>query len=276
MTSAKRNREKIPEDLVARLMVESRSVCNLCWQRKAEHVHHIAPVAEGGDNSEENLILLCTPCHQDVHTTRRMARNITPTTLRLYKETWLDLVRRYPLLPHDITQKENDIEIIQGILRQGDRRALYFPINVEVGHQMFESLDDLRVYIQSSGYRMLHDDAAKDHIRQVYKALVELELIDPGGGEDAYCLYGALGRNRIEYLEIRRKTLRFHLNELAKMVGYGEMFSEDEFERMGLDIMPPRRLENAPPCFQRYSPADARRCRTCEFGEDCKGASATA
>ena len=265
-------RKKVPDDLEARLMVESRSMCNLCWQRKAGHVHHIVPVSEGGDSSDDNLILLCTECHSDVHTTRHMARNLGPATLRLYKTTWLDLVRRYPLLPHDIEQRENDIEVIRGILKQADRRALYFPLNVEIGYQMFQSLKDLRVYIQSCGYRLLRDEAARDHIRQIYRALVELELIDPGESAEAYCLYGALGRNRIEYLEIRRKALRFHLNILAQMIGLpGGFLLEDEFERMGFDIQPSSNMENAPPCFRRYSPSNAQ-CRRCEYAEECKRA----
>ncbi|MBM4036001.1 MAG: HNH endonuclease [Planctomycetes bacterium] len=276
MKSENHERQKVAEETEAKLMVESRRICNLCWQRNAEHVHHIVSVAEGGDNSEDNLMLLCTSCHSEVHTTHTMSRNVAPATLRLYKETWLDLVRRYPLLPQDIRQRENDVDIIRGILRQADRRAMYFPLNVEVGYQMFKSLQDLRIYIQSSGYRLLHDDAAKNHVREIYKALVELELIDPGRGDEAYCLYGALGRNRIDYLELRRKTLRFHLNELARMVGHAEgLFTEDEFQRMGLDIVPPRSAENAPPCFRRYS-ARNRLCRRCEFAEECREATESA
>lgn len=30
-------------------------------------IHHINPIAEGGDNSSENLILLCPNCHKKVH-----------------------------------------------------------------------------------------------------------------------------------------------------------------------------------------------------------------
>jgi hypothetical protein len=205
-----------------------------------------------------------------------MARNLSPTTLRLYKETWLDPVRRYPLLPKDIQQRENDIEIMRGILRQADRRAVYFPLNVEVGHQVFRSLDDFRVYIQSSGYRLLHDEVAKDHIRQIYKALVELELINPGTSEEAYCLYGALGANRVEYLEIRRKTIRYHLNELARMIGLRDgLFPEDEFQRMGLGIPTPLDLDNAPPCFRRYAP-DNPQCRRCEYAVPCQRATPVA
>ncbi|MCF8067596.1 MAG: HNH endonuclease [Desulfobacterales bacterium] len=29
--------------------------------------HHIKPHVEGGENTEENLIALCTICHDDIH-----------------------------------------------------------------------------------------------------------------------------------------------------------------------------------------------------------------
>jgi 5-methylcytosine-specific restriction protein A len=32
----------------------------------ADHVHHVVPLASGGDNSDENLQSLCKPCHSSI------------------------------------------------------------------------------------------------------------------------------------------------------------------------------------------------------------------
>ena len=37
---------------------------------KAEQVHHIKPLAEGGDHSENNLMSLCSSCHAKIHAER--------------------------------------------------------------------------------------------------------------------------------------------------------------------------------------------------------------
>lgn len=38
-------------------------VCQMCEERPAEEVDHITPLAEGGDDSMENLQGLCESCH---------------------------------------------------------------------------------------------------------------------------------------------------------------------------------------------------------------------
>lgn len=46
-------------------------LCELCLKEgrytTAEQVHHIKPLAEGGDHCEENLMSLCTACHAKIH-----------------------------------------------------------------------------------------------------------------------------------------------------------------------------------------------------------------
>ena len=37
---------------------------------EAEQVHHIKPLAEGGDHSEKNLMSLCHSCHSKIHAQR--------------------------------------------------------------------------------------------------------------------------------------------------------------------------------------------------------------
>jgi 5-methylcytosine-specific restriction protein A len=37
---------------------------------KAEQVHHIKPLSEGGSHNDENLMSLCTACHAKIHADR--------------------------------------------------------------------------------------------------------------------------------------------------------------------------------------------------------------
>jgi 5-methylcytosine-specific restriction endonuclease McrA len=44
--------------------------CRLCFDKqdtKSLQVHHIIPVANGGNDSATNLVLLCSSCHTDLH-----------------------------------------------------------------------------------------------------------------------------------------------------------------------------------------------------------------
>ena len=198
-------RTKISEDVFAKLMLESRRTCNLCWRCPAAHVHHIVQVSDGGDNSEDNLVLLCERCHREAHTVRSMARNLTPEVFRVHKTAWLDLVERFPLMPADILREANDVKTITNILNQGYRRALYYPLNLEEPWRMFKSLDELREYVQKSGYRLIRDDCAREHVKQLYKALCEIEFLTPKRKEDPECLYGMLGQKSTVFLELRRK-----------------------------------------------------------------------
>ena len=49
-------------------------LCERCQREgrlvKAEQVHHIKPLAEGGDHSETNLMSLCSSCHAKIHAER--------------------------------------------------------------------------------------------------------------------------------------------------------------------------------------------------------------
>ena len=49
-------------------------LCERCLKEgkyvKAEQVHHIKPLAEGGNHNEENLMSLCTASHAKIHADR--------------------------------------------------------------------------------------------------------------------------------------------------------------------------------------------------------------
>jgi hypothetical protein len=260
-------KQTIPKDLAAKLLVESRKTCNICWKSREVQIHHITPIELGGDSSEDNLIVVCLNCHSAVHTRSSMSRNLPPPTLRLYKETWLDLVRRYPLLPDNIIDQDNDLRTIREILKQGHRRALYFPFHLEIPGDMFRSFDDFRLFLQKVGYKLLKNNSARDHATQLYKALVEISFLAPKLPSDFPCLHGMLGQEGLALLELKRKTACFHLNEMARLAGYSEdLVSDDEFTRMRLDT--PRRSSYQPRCFSSFS--DTRpECQRCEYRVEC-------
>lgn len=44
-----------------------RYTCQGCAQKKPLSVHHILPVAKGGNNHLSNLISICSDCHARIH-----------------------------------------------------------------------------------------------------------------------------------------------------------------------------------------------------------------
>jgi len=261
---------KISKQVTAKLMVESRETCNRCWESKEVQIHHIIPISQGGDNSEDNLILLCLRCHSQVHTKKMMAQNLSRETLKLYKESWLDLVRIFPLIPDNIREEDNDVKIVTGILKQADRRAMYYPPRFERTRSMFQSLDDFRIYMQSCGRKLIINKTAREHVNQVYKCLLEILLLQPRDiEEERYCLLSALGRRDLMILELRRSTIMFHLNELAELLGYEKLFSINEFHCLGSDILETAKSSPRPGCYAKYSKSNPE-CRRCEFINECR------
>jgi 5-methylcytosine-specific restriction endonuclease McrA len=45
--------------------------CVRCGATENLRVHHAEPVADGGTNDEENLFVLCDPCHVELHRAAR-------------------------------------------------------------------------------------------------------------------------------------------------------------------------------------------------------------
>jgi len=52
------------------LYISKHPLCARCLEAghlvPAEEVHHIRPLADGGDNSDENLMSLCKSCHSSI------------------------------------------------------------------------------------------------------------------------------------------------------------------------------------------------------------------
>lgn len=59
---------------VRSIYIKAHPYCELCFQggvmTKAEHVHHITPLNDGGTNNDSNLMSLCKPCHSRLHSLR--------------------------------------------------------------------------------------------------------------------------------------------------------------------------------------------------------------
>ena len=54
--------------------ITAHPLCEECLKEgrytKAEQVHHIKPLKEGGGHNDENLMSLCAPCHSRIHAKR--------------------------------------------------------------------------------------------------------------------------------------------------------------------------------------------------------------
>lgn len=79
---------KIPFDIQSQIYESARNACQLCgWKRdrwtrddpRILELHHIAEHAAGGSNVPENLVVLCSRCHDDIHSGRS---HLPPQTVR--------------------------------------------------------------------------------------------------------------------------------------------------------------------------------------------------
>ncbi|MCP4599993.1 MAG: HNH endonuclease [Proteobacteria bacterium] len=273
-------RKKIPPDTVARIMVASRQTCNLCWKQKEYlQIHHVVSVAHGGDNSEDNLILLCPNCHASVHSKHDNTRNYTTGTLKLFRETWFELVRKHPILPEGVVQLENDIQIISEVLKNADRRVLYWPLRWMSLNGLLKSFSSLQNAIQKSGYRLLFNQEAKEHITQINLNITEILVNLPyrPNREDEYsdlasepCLFGSLTRNKVSWLEVRRGRMRFNIDNLAFLLGHKNGFFVGE--ELNIENISGIERHGGMSCFNSYAETSPD-CSRCEFSTECISAS---
>lgn len=79
------NHTKIPQAVRDKVLVEVHHQCVRCFSDAPEvDIHHIVPVAKGGTNEEENLVVLCPTCHRLAH-----RYHLTARQLNLYKRNAL-------------------------------------------------------------------------------------------------------------------------------------------------------------------------------------------
>jgi len=90
-----------PHDVVEHLLVACHRRCCICHELAGNkmEIHHIVPVANGGDDTEENGIPLCLNCHAEVggyNPQHPKGRRFTPSELRRHKEQWFAICTKPP------------------------------------------------------------------------------------------------------------------------------------------------------------------------------------
>lgn len=60
-------KNNVSKSIRRKIMNRWENKCAICANNDILEIHHIIPLSEGGDNAEDNLILLCACCHAAVH-----------------------------------------------------------------------------------------------------------------------------------------------------------------------------------------------------------------
>lgn len=60
------------------------------------HLHHVLPVADGGDGLPDNLIALCPNCHSAIHQIRKVVKS--------GDDNYLELIGSWTLSAYTVTQ----------------------------------------------------------------------------------------------------------------------------------------------------------------------------
>jgi hypothetical protein len=87
-------RPPIPDDIVVKLLHESKRTCCVCRDPgQPIIIHHIREWTSSHDHSEENLAVLCLDDHDLAHTTKSLSITLHGDQIRDHKAKWLELVR---------------------------------------------------------------------------------------------------------------------------------------------------------------------------------------
>jgi hypothetical protein len=88
------DRPPIDADVVHSLLYESKFTCCMCRKGgKGFIIHHIEPWENSHSHEAENLVVLCTGCHDLAHTRRELSRSITADDIRRAKGKWIARVK---------------------------------------------------------------------------------------------------------------------------------------------------------------------------------------
>jgi len=102
----------IPKQLKQTVLKESEFKCSVCGAKNFLELHHIQPISLGGENSPDNLIVLCPTCHMAVD-----RANISSDLLKRIKQRWTE---------RHINGREDIINLNEQIGKDhGKRSALY-------------------------------------------------------------------------------------------------------------------------------------------------------
>lgn len=88
-----KKRIPIPEDVATQVMFISDNTCCVCEQRLAPvQIHHIDE--NPANNELDNLAVLCLTCHNETQIRGGFARQLTPTLVRRYRDSWVERVTK--------------------------------------------------------------------------------------------------------------------------------------------------------------------------------------
>jgi len=176
-------RKMISQELKQSLLKESDFKCSVCGAQNFLELHHIQPISLGGENSPDNLIVLCPTCHMAVD-----RANINSDLLKRIKLRWTE---------KHINGREDIISLNEQIRRDhGERSALYIKRSV-IAHEL--------------GHWALALTRYKDFDTHIERIASELENIS---GEDEFLerilkpLFDALGFEGVTVFHHTGKTER--------------------------------------------------------------------
>ena len=80
--------------LAEQMLVSCGRRCCICRRFEPLHlqVHHIRPRSAGGEDSLDNLIVVCLTCHSDIHTQTQLTRRFTEDELKGHRDSLVRLV----------------------------------------------------------------------------------------------------------------------------------------------------------------------------------------
>jgi len=81
-----KKRIKIPSQIQIRVLYKSAKACAVCRNNGDLHFHHIDQ--NPSNNSEDNIIVLCTHCHDEAHTKHSLSQNLDKEKLIGFKKSW--------------------------------------------------------------------------------------------------------------------------------------------------------------------------------------------
>lgn len=55
---------------------EREKICGICGATESLMAHHIWPLEYGGPDTEDNLMVMCETCHNNIHIVMRCARDL--------------------------------------------------------------------------------------------------------------------------------------------------------------------------------------------------------
>lgn len=104
----------IGDEKAAEILSKCARHCCICRKFRPMHlqIHHLIEKSEGGDNSFDNLIPICTYCHSNVHTITKLTRRFTIEELKKHRNSVYSLVNKGKLPSSESIISEQDIDYI--------------------------------------------------------------------------------------------------------------------------------------------------------------------